>query len=163
VYISETQLRNLKESEIVFFDLIVLCHRLICITYLLTCLLTYFMEQCHSWEVNRFSASQEIPRILWNPKVHCRVHKCPPPVAILSQLDPVHTPTSHFLKIHLNILLPSKLGLPSGLFPSGFPTKPCMRLSSHPYALHAPLISFFSILSPNNIGWGVQIIKLLII
>jgi len=32
-------------------------------------------------------------------------------------------PTSHFLKIHLNIILPYSLGLPSGLFPSGFPTK----------------------------------------
>ena len=34
------------------------------------CLITYFMEQSPSWEANRFSASQEIPHILWNSKVH---------------------------------------------------------------------------------------------
>ena len=37
--------------------------------------LTYFMEQRSSWEANRFSATQ-IPRILWNPKVYYRIHKC---------------------------------------------------------------------------------------
>ena len=40
------------------------------------------------------------------------------------------------------------LGLPSGLLPSGFPTKTLYTPSPHPYALHAQHISFFSILSP---------------
>ena len=35
------------------------------------------MVQSTSWEANWFAASQEIPRILWNPKVHYRTHKRP--------------------------------------------------------------------------------------
>ena len=42
------------------------------------------MVQSPSWEANWFAASQKIPRILWDPKVHYRTHKCPPPVPILS-------------------------------------------------------------------------------
>jgi len=60
---------------------------LIVLTYLLTHSLTHSMKLGPSWEADRFSASQEIPRILWNPNVHYRSHKCPPPVPILSQLD----------------------------------------------------------------------------
>ena len=78
------------------------------------CLLTYAMEQSPSWEANRFSASQEIPRILWNPKVHYRIHKCPSPFPILSQINPVHVPTTDFLNIHLNIILPSTPGSSKG-------------------------------------------------
>jgi hypothetical protein len=63
------------------------------------CLGTTPLEQNPFSEANRFLASQEIPRTLWNPIVHCHIYKCPPPVFILSQLNPVHTPTSHFLMI----------------------------------------------------------------
>jgi len=110
---------------------------------------TYFMEQCPPWETNWFSASQEIPCILWNPMVHYHIHKCPRPIPILSHLKPVHTPTSHFLKIQLNIILPFRPGSPMWSHSLRFPHQNPVHTSPlPPFALHALPIAFFLILSP---------------
>jgi hypothetical protein len=113
-------------------------------------LLTYSTEQSPSWEANRFSASQEIPSILRNAKVYYRIHTCPPSVPMLRQFAPIHASTSHFLKIHLNIILPSTPGPPKWSPSVKFPHQNPLYASPPPYALHAPPISFFSVLSPEQ-------------
>jgi hypothetical protein len=74
-----------------------------------------------SWKATLFAASQEIPRISPNPKVHYRTHKRPPPVSILGQPNPVHIP--HPWRSILILSTHLRLDLTSGLFPSGFPAK----------------------------------------
>ena len=108
------------------------------------------MVQSPSWEANWLAASQEIPHISRNPKVHYRTHKRPPPVSILGQPNPVYIPTSHLLEIHPNIFHPSTPRSPQWFLPSGFPRKTLYTPSPHPYAPHAQPILFFSILSPTQ-------------
>ena len=105
------------------------------------------MVQSPSWEANWFAASQEIPfygtwrfitaftsfrhpSLSWASQIQST---CPQPTSWKSIL---------ILSTHLC------LGLPSGLFPSGFPTRTLYAPSPPPYALHAQPISFLSILSP---------------
>jgi hypothetical protein len=79
---------------------------------------TNFM-QLSPREVANCAATQELPHILWNPKVHCRVHKCPALVSILSQVDPVHN-TSSCLRSIFTWSTHLRLCLPGGLLPPHF-------------------------------------------
>jgi hypothetical protein len=65
----------------------------------------------------------KFPAFYGNPELHHRIHKSPPPVSVLSQIDPIHA-----LKPRLGrfiLVLPShqRLGVSSGFVPSGFPNK----------------------------------------
>jgi hypothetical protein len=73
------------------------------------------MELCPSWEAASRLATQEFPKILWNPKVYYRVHRSPPLVPLRNKNNPLHNIPYYFSKIYFNIIHP--------LTPSGFPTK----------------------------------------
>jgi hypothetical protein len=57
-----------------------------------------------------------VPHIVWNPKVNYPVHKSPPHVHILRQIDLVHALPSYSFNIYFNIILHLHVGLPSGYF-----------------------------------------------
>jgi hypothetical protein len=66
-----------------------------------------------SWEVASCAATQNLPSILRNPKVHYCVHKSPPLVPTLSHINLI---SILILSQHI------RQGLPNGLFPSDFHT-----------------------------------------
>ena len=128
-------------------------------------LLTYSMVQSPSWEANWFAASQEIPGILWNQKVHYRTHKRPPPVPTLCQPNSVHIPTSHHLEIHPNNIHPSTPRSPQWSLSLRFPHQDPIRPLSSPIRATCPahliLLDFITgtilserLNSKNSIRWA---------
>ena len=87
-------------------------------------LLTYSMVQSPSWEANWFAAGQEIPRIFYGTWKFITALTSVRHLS-LSWASPIQSTYPHPTS-WISILILStyqRLGLPSGLFPSGFPTK----------------------------------------
>jgi len=85
--------------------------------------LTNFTEQSPSWEANTHSASQEIYLPLRNRTVHYRIDKSPLLVPILRQMHSSTPSPNISLRSVLILFFHTRLGLPSGLFPTSSPTK----------------------------------------
>jgi hypothetical protein len=105
---------------------------------------TNSIEQSLCWEANSSSATQEIPRVLWNPKVYHRIHKSPPPAPILSHIDSVHAHNSSSWRPILTLSCHLILGLPCALLPSGYPIETLYE----------------SLLSPRRATWPVHFVLL---
>jgi hypothetical protein len=94
-------------------------------------LLIYSIEQSSSWEAKRFADSQEIHHILRNPNVHYCITSTRHLSITWASSNPLHAPNTTSWRSIIILYSRLRLGLPSGLFLSSFPTK----------TLYTPLLS----------------------
>ena len=108
-----------------------------------------------------FSQSINSPQFM-EPDVSLPQSQVPAPIPILSQINPVHVLISHFLKMCLNIILPSTPGTSKWSLSFRFPYQTTVYGSPLPHTRYMPRPSLSSrFYYPNDVGWGVQIINLL--
>jgi hypothetical protein len=102
--------------------------------------------------------TMEIPRILWNPKVHYSVHKSPLPVTVLSPMNTIHIPKTYFPKIHTNVVLQS-----TPMSCQWSPPNQKVVCTPQPRARYIPRPSHYPCFDhPNNTGRRIQTMQLLI-
>jgi hypothetical protein len=109
------------------------------------------MELSPTWEAASCAATQELRRNLWSLQFHYCVHKSPPLVCVFSQIDPA---PYYLWSTHL------RLGLPSGIFSSGFPTN-----ILYPFFLPSPHATFSALFrfSPTPINFNLNLYMLYIL
>ena len=77
----------------------------------------------------------------------------PPPVRILIQIDKIHALTFHFLKIHLNIILPSTPGSSKWSLSLRFPHQNPLYTSYLPHTCHMPAqLILFDLITRTTVG-----------
>jgi hypothetical protein len=97
------------------------------------------MEQSASWEANIHFDSQEIPYLLWNPKVHYCIHKSPLLVPVVSQMHPAHTFPPCFPKIRSDVTVTSMRRFYEWSLPFVFPNQNIVCISHLSHAFHLPV------------------------
>jgi hypothetical protein len=122
-------------------------------------LFTYSVELSPSWEANWFySYSRNSPHFM-EPEGSSPYPQlpatCPCP-----EPTPFPTTLSHFLKIHLNIILPSTPGSPQWSLSPRFPHQNPVHNSPLPHTRHMPRPSHSSrFYHPHNIGKEYRSLK----
>ena len=85
---------------------------------------------------------EKFPPIFWNPEARYRIYKCPLLVLITRHINTVHASLSHFLKIDLNIILPSTPGFSKWYF----------SFSYHHQTLYTPFHSSINATCPTHLN-----------
>jgi hypothetical protein len=127
-----------------------------------TVTITNSMVNSPSWEANGHSASQEIPGLFWNLKVHYHDHKSLPLVPILSQMQQLYNFQSTSLRSILILSSHLHLGLVSNLLPSSSPIKivNAVLISSTHARATCPTKLILNLISP-IIQWSSSLCTLL--